>query len=104
MMLEQAHGSFSEFDTPRACTPRLRLQPKLSRTGHVDGGWRPRSPDDLTAGLPNLIAVLLFRLSEIGHVTYNFSKMDFSARPAHHRGMPSRSPAGRSVVHRPSIQ
>lgn len=73
MTLERARGSFSEFDTPRVATPRLRLKPKAPRSGQVDGGWWPRS-DDLTAELPDLTAALSFRLGEIGRVTYNFNE------------------------------
>ncbi len=38
-------------------TPRLRLKPKAPQSGYVDGAWWPYS-DDLTAELPDLLAVL----------------------------------------------
>nr|WP_244187492.1 DUF5994 family protein [Mycobacterium gastri] len=71
--MEQARRSFTEFDTPRVGTPRLRLKPKASRSGRVAGGWWPRG-DDLTAELPDLIAVLSFQVGEIARVTYNFNE------------------------------
>jgi Family of unknown function (DUF5994) len=73
MTLEQARKSFKQHDTPRGRTPRLRLKPMAPRTGYVDGAWWPRS-DDLTTELPDLIAVLSFRLGEIDRVTYNFNE------------------------------
>ena len=73
MTLDQARKSFRQHDTPRVPTPRLRLKPKGPPSGHVDGAWWPRS-DDLTTELPDLIAVLSFRLGEIDRVTYNFNE------------------------------
>ena len=73
MTLEQARKSFRQHDTPRVRTPRLRLKPKAPRGGHVDGAWWPRS-DDLTTELPDLNAVLSFRLGEIDRVTYNVNE------------------------------
>jgi hypothetical protein len=40
---------------------RLRLKPRASTTGYVDGGWWPRSRD-LATELPALAAVLAVRL------------------------------------------
>ena len=51
-------------------TPRLRLKPKASPTGHVDGAWWPRS-DDLPNELPDLLTVLSVRLGAIARVVYN---------------------------------
>lgn len=73
MTLEQARKSFRQHDTPRVRTPRLRLKPKAPPSGHVDGAWWPSS-DDLTTELPDLSAVLSFRLGEIDRVTYNFNE------------------------------
>ena len=73
MTLDQARKSFGQHDTPRVRTPRLRLKPKGPPSGHVDGAWWPRS-DDLTTELPDLIAVLSFRLGEIDRVMYNFNE------------------------------
>jgi hypothetical protein len=54
-------------------TPRLRLKPKASRTGHVDGAWWPRS-EDLSAELPDLLAVLSVRFGAIERVLYNLDE------------------------------
>lgn len=70
MTLTQARSSFRELDAPRVRTPRLRLKPKAPRSGHVDGAWWPFS-EDLTAELPDLIAVLSSRLGEIDRLRYN---------------------------------
>jgi hypothetical protein len=59
--------------TPPVHTPRLRLKPKAPRSGYVDGAWWPRS-DDLTAELPDLLAVLSVRLGRIDRVLYNFDE------------------------------
>lgn len=68
-------------------TPRLRLKPKASEIGAVDGAWWPRT-DDLTAELPDLLAVLSVRLGRIDRVLYNLSewatapvKLAFAGRP-----------------------
>jgi len=55
--------------TVPARTPRLRLKPKASPSGYVDGAWWPRS-DDLTAELPDLLAVLSVRLGRVDRVLY----------------------------------
>jgi Family of unknown function (DUF5994) len=73
MTLEQVRKSIRQHETPRVRTPRLRLKPKAPPSGHVDGAWWPRS-DDLTTELPDLIAVLSFRLGEIDRVTYNLNE------------------------------
>ena len=70
MAREQARDSFRRHNTRGLHTPRLRLQPKASRSGYVDGAWWPRS-DDLTTELPDLIAVLGFRLGPVDRVAYN---------------------------------
>jgi hypothetical protein len=49
---------------------RLRLKPRGSVTGFVDGGWWPRSRD-LPAELPALLAVLAVRLGPVESVSYN---------------------------------
>jgi hypothetical protein len=73
MTLEQVRKSIRQHETPRVRTPRLRLKPKAPPSGHVDGAWWPRS-DDLTTELPDLIAVLSYRLGEIDRVTYNLNE------------------------------
>lgn len=47
--------------TPPDHTPWLRLNPKAPHTGYVDGAWWLHS-DDLSAELPDLLAVLSVRL------------------------------------------
>jgi hypothetical protein len=54
-------------------TPRLRLKPKAPVSGHVDGAWWPQT-DDLTAELPDLLAVLSVRLGTIDRVMYNLAE------------------------------
>nr|WP_235852796.1 DUF5994 family protein [Mycobacterium interjectum] len=64
---------------PPAHTPRLRLKAKAPQSGYVDGAWWPHS-DDLTAELPDLLAVLSVRLGRIGRVLYNMN--DWATAPA----------------------
>jgi Family of unknown function (DUF5994) len=54
-------------------TPRLRLKPKVSVSGHVDGAWWPRS-DDLATDLSDLLAVLSVRLGTVDRVLYNLAE------------------------------
>ena len=54
-------------------TPRLRLKPKAPQSGYVDGAWWPHS-DDLTAELPDLLAVLSVRLGPVGRVIYKLDE------------------------------
>jgi hypothetical protein len=51
----------------------LRLKPKAPCSGYVDGAWWPHS-DDLTAELPDLLAVLSVRLGRIGRVMYKLDE------------------------------
>ncbi len=53
-------------------TPRFRLKPTAPQSGYVDGAWWPRS-DDLSAELPDLLAVLSVRLGRIERVLYRLS-------------------------------
>ncbi|MGV0740685.1 DUF5994 family protein [Mycobacterium syngnathidarum] len=55
-----------------ARTPRLRLKPKAPQSGYVDGAWWPRS-NDLSAELPDLLAVLSVRLGRIDRVLYHLN-------------------------------
>ncbi|MFQ6329950.1 DUF5994 family protein [Nocardia sp. CWNU-33] len=55
---------------PPDYTPRLRLKPKAESIGYLDGAWWPRS-DDLTAELPDLLAVLAIRLGPVWRVVYD---------------------------------
>ncbi|MCF6425500.1 MULTISPECIES: DUF5994 family protein [Amycolatopsis] len=57
---------------PSHHTLRLRLKPKGSVAGYVDGAWWPRSRD-LAAELPALLAVLAIRPGTIERVTYNLT-------------------------------
>jgi Family of unknown function (DUF5994) len=54
-------------------TPRLRLKPNAPTTGQVDGAWWPHSAD-LSAELPDLLAVLSVRLGAIDRVMYNLAE------------------------------
>lgn len=58
---------------------RLRLKPKASATGYVDGGWWPRSKD-LAAELPALVEVLAVRLGPIAQVAYALGAWDTPPR------------------------
>jgi hypothetical protein len=58
---------------PPEHTPRLRLKPKASPTGFVDGAWWPHGTDLITE-LPDLLAVLSVRLGPISHVTYQMDE------------------------------
>lgn len=54
---------------------RLRLKPKANSTGHVGGGWWPRSRD-LSAELPALVRVLAVRLNQVTKVAYALEAWD----------------------------
>ncbi|MGV0812780.1 DUF5994 family protein [Mycolicibacterium boenickei] len=58
--------------TVPARTPRLRLKPKAPHSGYVDGAWWPHT-DDLSAELPDLLAVLSVRLGRIDRVVYHLN-------------------------------
>jgi hypothetical protein len=68
MTPHQARKKCRNSTVPTA-TPRLRLKPKASRRGSVDGAWWPHS-DELAAELPDLLAVLSIRLGRIDRVLY----------------------------------
>ncbi|MBF6338520.1 hypothetical protein IU450_21875 [Nocardia abscessus] len=67
---EQTHPSSARHCVPPDYTPRLRLKPKAERGGYIDGAWWPRS-SELTAELPDLLAVLTVRLGPIWRVVYD---------------------------------
>lgn len=73
MTLQDSHTNVMDNHTPPAHTPRLRLKPKAPTSGYVDGAWWPHS-DDLTAELPDLLAVLSVRLRPIDRVIYNLTE------------------------------
>ena len=79
MTLQQARKDIGRPNQRPVPTPRLRLKPKAPQSGHVDGAWWPRS-GDLTAELPDLLAVLSVRLGRIGRVMYNLN--DWAKAPA----------------------
>lgn len=56
-------------------TLRLRLKPKGSLTGYVDGGWWPRSRE-LAVELPALVTVLAVRLGGVRHVDFVTAEWD----------------------------
>jgi uncharacterized protein DUF5994 len=49
---------------------RLKLKPRTRSSGHVDGGWWPRSRD-LSVELPPLARVLAVRLSSVHRVDFS---------------------------------
>jgi len=79
MTLRNGQSSTDSTRTRPLITPRLRLKPKGSTAGSVDGAWWPHS-DDLPIELPDLLAVLSIRLGPIDRVTYNFA--DWATAPA----------------------
>jgi hypothetical protein len=80
MTLEHANNRFTRPGTPAVRSPRFRLKSTAQRgTKYVDGAWWPRS-DDLMAELPDLLAMLPYRLRAISRVTYNPS--EWTAAPA----------------------
>jgi hypothetical protein len=58
---------------------RLKLKPRARSSGHVDGGWWPRSRD-LGAELPALAEVLAVRLSRVRRV--DFARSSWKPAPA----------------------
>ncbi len=86
MTLEDARESFRRNDKHGT---RLRLKPKASRGGYLDGAWWPRS-DDLTTELPDLIAALPLRPGAVDRVSYN---------PDEWIDAPTELAAGGRVVH-----
>ena len=79
MTLRSGPSSTDSTRTRPLITPRLRLKPKGSTAGSVDGAWWPHS-EDLPIELPDLLAVLSIRLGPIDRVTYNFA--DWATAPA----------------------
>lgn len=73
MTQQQDRTDVGRHQTPPEHTPRLRLKPKAPQSGYVDGAWWPRS-DDLTAELPDLLAVLSVRLGPIDRVIYHLDE------------------------------
>jgi hypothetical protein len=78
MTLRSGQSSIDSTHIGPRITPRLRLKPKGSTAGYVDGAWWPHS-DDLPIELPDLLAVLSIRLGRIDRVTYNFA--DWATAP-----------------------
>jgi hypothetical protein len=66
-------------DPPPWHALRLRLKPKESAAGYLDGGWWPRSRD-LTAELPALAEVLGIRLGTVRRVAYSMDGWDDAPR------------------------
>lgn len=58
---------------------RLHLKPATPRSGHVDGGWWPRSRD-LAAELPALLAAVTDRLGTAERVSYHLGDWEPSSR------------------------
>lgn len=73
MTPQQPTTEANRHPSPPDYTPRLRLKPKATPTGYVDGAWWPWS-DNLTAELPDLLAVLSVRLGPIQRVLFNLGE------------------------------
>jgi hypothetical protein len=78
MTLRSGRSATDSTQTRPRTTPRLRLKPKGSAAGNVDGAWWPHG-DDLPIELPDLLAVLSIRLGRIDRVAYNFA--DWASAP-----------------------
>jgi hypothetical protein len=79
MTLVQDRTDVGRRNPPPARTLRLRLKPKASLGGYVDGAWWPRT-DDLATELPDLLAVLSVRLGPIARVIFN--RNEWAAMPS----------------------
>lgn len=66
------------YDRPTPAL-RLRLKPKGSLAGYVDGGWWPRSRD-LVVELPALVRVLAVRLGRVSRIAFPLKAWDISPR------------------------
>jgi Family of unknown function (DUF5994) len=73
------HVRVGRRHTPPVHTLRLRVKPKAPQSGYVDGAWWPHT-EDLSAELPDLLAVLSVRLGAIGRVIYKAN--EWSKAPA----------------------
>ena len=73
------HNGVRHQGTPPVRTPRLRLKARAPESGFVDGACWPHT-DDLTAELPDLLAVLSVRLGRIDRVLYKLD--EWAAAPA----------------------
>ncbi|ART69869.1 hypothetical protein BTO20_15905 [Mycobacterium dioxanotrophicus] len=78
-MTQQQTRTTSQNATAPARTPRLRLKPTAPHSGYVDGAWWPHT-DDLSAELPDLLAVLSERLGRIDRVLYKLNTWDKAPR------------------------
>jgi Family of unknown function (DUF5994) len=76
-------------DDRSALALRLRLKPKGSLAGYVDGGWWPRSRD-LTAELPALVRVLAVRLGRVTRVAFPLTAWNMPPRQITVDGRPIR--------------
>lgn len=68
-MRSDSHLVTAPKPAPRQ-TLRLKLKPKSPTTGYVDRAWWPRSLD-LSAELPDLLAVLTVRQGRVRRVGYH---------------------------------
>ena len=62
-------------DDRPAPTLRLRLKPKGSQAGYVDGSWWPRSRD-LVSEVPELARVLAVRIGRVTRVAFPYAAWD----------------------------
>jgi hypothetical protein len=76
---EWKHVAGLSVRRPARSPLRLKLKPRARSSGHVDGGWWPRSRD-LSAELPSLARVLSVRLSRVRRV--EFARASWEAAPA----------------------
>lgn len=69
----------SEDPAGTADATRFRLRPPSALTGHVDGGWWPRSRD-LAAELPELLTGIASRMEPVGRISYHPDDWDPAPR------------------------
>lgn len=69
----------SPVDDQPAPAVRLRLKPKGSLAGYLDGGWWPRSRD-LVVELPALVRVLAVRLGRVSRVAFPLTAWNIQSR------------------------
>jgi hypothetical protein len=65
-------GPKTSSSSSPATDSRLRLKPAGPTTGHVDGGWWPRTRD-LAAELPALLTEVAARIGRIDRVTFQLA-------------------------------
>ncbi|MFI5586154.1 DUF5994 family protein [Amycolatopsis sp. NPDC051758] len=97
-------GPKTSSSSAPATEPRLRLKPAGPTTGHVDGGWWPRTRD-LDAELPALLTEVAARIGRIDRVTYHLAdwpapdrRLTFDGHVVRLEGFRSQQPGHLTVI------